>query len=473
MQLASTLIDSILSGEIKSGNKLPSVRQLVAQTGYAKNTVIRALNELESSGYIESKPRQGFFVSLANTKHNPPAASDTVLAPNEVNLPELFHRTMLNGAAFDIAPKSTDKETTGQIPELIKCITRVQKQSVANNALYYDIPDGDLSLKEQIIERYKERSLPMNDNYLCITSGCQNALFLALSVCCKPGDTVVVESPGFYGVLQLLEQLQLNIIEAPSSSESGLNLDILSELLLQYKISACVVTPNFATPTGALMCEKNKKSLIALANLHQFTLVEDDIYGELGFQGKTTPLSNYDTQGRVILCGSFSKSLSRDLRIGWLYSKRWAAKVTRMKLATQLAGSKAIQKGVAEFIKTGYYRRHLQSLNIQLIKNRNQLISTLLQYWPSDIKYSFPQGGLCLWVELNQHVDGDRLYSAMAKKGIIVTPGSLFSYSPTYKHCIRLSYSHPVIGERLKSLRVLGSTIKRLSSKEQPQYKQE
>ena len=465
LQLASTIIDSILSGQIKSGEKLPSVRQLVTQTGYAKNTVIRALNELEGSGYIEPKSRQGFFVSLTYAKHHSPKACNTLLEPNKVNLPELFHHTMLNGAAFDIAPKSADIEDIGQIPELIRCVTRAQKQYAKNNALYYDIPDGDISLKNQIIDRYQERGLQLDVDHLCITNGCQNALFLALSVCCKPGDTVVVESPGFYGVLQLLEQLRLKIVEVPSSSDTGLDLTALSKLLQQYEISACVVTPNFATPTGASMNEENKKKLVNLANEHQFTLVEDDIYGELGFQGKTIPLSNYDTEDRVVLCGSFSKSLSRDLRLGWLYSRRWASNVTRMKLATQLAGSKAIQKGVAEFIKSGYYRRHLQSLNINLIKNRNQLVATLLQYWPSDIKYSFPQGGLCLWVELNRHIDGDVLYSMMAKKGIIVTPGSLFSYSPAYKHCIRLSFSHPMIGQRLNSLKTLGSTIKGLSSK--------
>lgn len=182
-----------------------------------------------------------------------------------------------------------------------------------------------------------------------ITSGCQHALFLALKACCKAGDLVAVESPCFYGTLQLLEFLQLRVLEIPSTPAKGMQLDLLENALERWSIQACIITPAFATPTGALMPKAQQQRLLELAEQQDFAIIEDDIYRELSFYQRLTPLKAIDTNGRVILCGSLSKTLSRDLRLGWIEAGRWHTQVLQMKLVTQLASSRFMQQGVTEF----------------------------------------------------------------------------------------------------------------------------
>jgi len=136
--------------------------------------------------------------------------------------------------------------------------------------------------------------------------------------CCNRNDVVAVESPGFYGVLQLLEQLGLRVIEVPSSIETGMNIDALEEALKRWKVKACIVSPAYATPGGALMPIGAKKRLIELAERHDLAVIDADT----ALNGAPDPLKGMDLNERVILCSSFSKSVSRDLRLGWVSGGR-------------------------------------------------------------------------------------------------------------------------------------------------------
>ena len=457
--LYGSLRQDIDAGIWLPGERLPSIRSLVVSKQVSKNTVLRALAELESSGYLYAKPRQGFFVTERKTQPATASFRQTKLQASEVSLPAVFHTIMAKGAAFDLTPEAEDKLIPTHLVELNRALGRAQKQAQSEVAFYYDAPGGDTLLKQQLRARYQHRNLAIADSDICITGGCQNALFLALSVCCEPGDTVAVESPCFYGVLQLLEQLRLQIVEIPSSAKTGMAVEQLKRALAAFPIKACVITPNFATPSGAQMQEDDKRALVALANEYEFTIVEDDIYGDLGFDQETVPLASYDTQDRVILCGSVSKSLSRDLRVGWVISRRWQSELLRLKLASQLAGSRVTQRALANFIRNGDYRRHLLRFKRSLQMQRNQLLSAMKSYWPKQAQYQVPHGGLALWVVLPQECDTNDLYQAMLPQGIILTPGSLFSSQGAFHHCLRLSFNQPYVGRRLTAIKTLGHVL--------------
>ncbi|MEY8201039.1 MAG: PLP-dependent aminotransferase family protein [Colwellia sp.] len=291
------------------------------------------------------------------------------------------------------------------------------------------------------------------------TSGCQNALFLALMVTCKPGDNVAVESPTFYGVLQLLQQLQLNVIEVPASSDTGINMDSLETALNTWKIKACVVTPAFATPTGATIPAKNRERMITLSNQFDLAIIEDDIYGDLAFNVRPAPIKALDRKERVILCSSFSKALSRDLRIGWISGGRWHEQITQLKLVTQLACNQSVQQGLASFMAEGSYRRHLNHYRDTLKQNRDQLVSSIQRYWPASTRFSLPEGGLSLWLEMDSSLDTQTAYPRALEKGIILSPGSLFSASDHYRNYLRLSFTHPTTGARDLALQQLASIL--------------
>ena len=251
----------------------------------------------------------------------------------------------------------------------------------------------------------------------------------------------------------------MNIIEISASPTTGLDINELKQAIKQWKIQTCIVTPSFATPSGAVMPSENKKELMALANSHDIALIEDDIYGELAFNETISPLKSLDTENRVIHCSSFSKSLSRDLRIGWISAGRWHDDVVRLKLTSQLASCQTQQQGIASFISTGAFRKHLAYFRIKLRHQRDQLINALQQYWPNSIRFTIPEGGLALWVELENNINTAELYEKALAENIIITPGNLFSCASNYTNFIRLSFNHPIVGKRLQAIKKLGKLV--------------
>jgi DNA-binding transcriptional MocR family regulator len=438
-----------------SGERLPSIRDLCNQYGYAKNTVIKALHLLEAESVIEARARSGFYVSLQFSNIATPHLKYNSLRPIKVNVPEIFQDIMTRSAAFDILPNEPLASPSSSLITLHRHINKGMRHQANKKAMYYDEPQGSALLRNQLQNLYRNNGLNLPKEEYCITAGCQQSLFLALMVTCQPGDNVAVENPGFYGVLQLLQQLQLNAVEIPSSPTKGLDIDVFKSALKKWKIKACVVTPAFATPTGANMPMEHKKQLVSLANQYNLALIEDDIYADLGFMERPVPLKSLDTENRVILCSSFSKSLSRDLRVGWIIGGRWQKEIIKLKLVTSLANSQAIQMGLTTFLKNGHYKRHLNQRRLILKQQRNQLIANIQQYWSDSVRFSIPNGGLALWLQLDSTINTQTLYNKALEKNVVLTPGSLFSAEARFHNYIRLSFNHPSIGNRKKALKTL------------------
>lgn len=460
--LEQQLSEEIEQGRWQPGDRLPSIRTLVQEQGLSKTTVMHALNRLEARGLIESRPKAGFFVRPQYKPIPVNEPSRNIIsspAPVPVSVNAVTQELMCRSAAFDISPDAGTREALP--PGLLQLNRTVARELRRQKGLhqYYDEPAGSQQLRDILARRYKRQGCQVDACDLTITTGCQQALFFALMCLCQRGDLVAVESPGFYGVLQLLEGLGLKAIEIPCDPVQGMDLDVLAQAAEKWPIKACVVTPSFATPTGALMPLENRKQLLVLAEQYDFHIVEDDIYRELAFDHPMPPLQALDRQGRVILCGSISKTLSRDLRVGWVISERWREEIQRLKLVTSLATSRYVQQGVASFIEDGGYDRHLRRYIPNLQAQRDELITTIQYEWPMPCASSVPQGGLTLWVELPQHIDSMQVYARAREQDILITPGALFTAADHFRNCIRISYTHPWNPDRKAALNVLGSIL--------------
>ena len=439
--LENTLRKSIEGGRWRPGERVPSIRELCSHYGYSKITVQHALQRLEAQGLIQARERSGFFVSLGRSEFEPPRQAAMPAAPQPVSVSQVFQDIMTRSAAFDLLPDLHSDEPPPGIIQLNRSIGRALRRQSASFQ-YYDEPAGDQALRTQLALRAAKRGWTVEANQFCVTSGCQQSLFLALMAVCKSGDVVAVEAPGFYGVLQLLEQLELRVIEIPASPTTGMDVRALEESLQVWDIKACVVSPSFATPTGAVMPSENRRRLLELAERHDLAIIEDDIYGESGWFNTPDSLKAIDECDRVIHCSSFSKVLSRDLRLGWVSAGRWHRNILQLKLTTQLASSRFLQQGVAHFLAEGGYASYLRRYRQRLRLQRDRLLD-LLGNWPVPLKATAPQGGLALWVELPPEVDTLSLYAKTLKEGIVITPGSLFSVSGKFSNCLRISFAHP------------------------------
>ncbi|WP_051686872.1 PLP-dependent aminotransferase family protein [Microbulbifer sp. HZ11] len=438
----------------RGGERLPSIRALCRDRRLSKATVQHALQRLESRGLIEARPKAGHFVAIRPPSVQQPVSRARIEAPHPVTVSELLLDIMGRNAAFDLLPTFTGTEPPSGIVALNRAIARALRRPSQGSYQYYDEPAGDAGLREQLSILMARRGCRVGADELCITSGCQNALFLALMASCKRGDVVAVESPGFYGVMQLLEYLELQVIEIPAAVDTGMDLDALDEVLRRWPVRACIVSPSFATPGGALMPEVGKQRLLALAEEFDLAVIEDDIYGDTGFTSVPDPLKALDRNDRVILCSSFSKSLSRDLRLGWVSGARWHRKILQTKLVTQLAGSRYLQQGVAAFLADGSYAAHLRRLRGDLRARRDHL-RAILGKWPGEVRVSVPQGGLAAWVELPEQVDTLAAYPLALEQGVVITPGPLFSASGQFGNCLRISFAHPWHPARREALALL------------------
>lgn len=452
--LEKLLLKGIEQQRWRVGERLPSIRSLCVEHNLSKATVQHALQRLEAKGVVAARPKAGYFVTPQPGHIKPPSSRARIEPPQAVTVSSLLLDIMGRSAAFDLVPDFKQQTPPPGILALNRSVGRALRREKANSFQYYDEPAGDYDLREQISLHYSRRGWVVSPDQLCITSGCQHGLFLALMAVCERGDVVAVESPGFYGALQLLEQLELRVVEVPTSIQTGMDMDALEEVLDRWKVKACIVSPTYSTPGGALMPMESKQRLLTLAERHNLAVIEDDIYADTAFDTVPDPLKTLDTEDRVILCSSFSKSLSRDLRLGWICGGRWHQQIVRLKLVTQLASSRTIQQGVAEFMKEGGYGAHLRRQRFALQENRDQLL-TLLQAWPQGIKVSRPEGGLAVWVELPNAVNTLSAYVPALNAGVVITPGPLFSVSEQFTHCLRIGYAHAWNAERTHALHQL------------------
>ena len=463
IQLAEKLRKAIKDGVWLPDDKLPSIRQLAQQYQLSKISVQHALQFLEAQGELVAKAKSGYFVNEIKTTLNNTPESLSLAQPKLVEVPDVFYDIMSRSAAFDITPSSPiTLPRSNHLDNLNRNINKAMRQHQQRNAYYYGAPSGDELLKQQIALRYKKRGVEVEAADICITQGCQNSLYLSLLQVCQAGDIVAVESPAFYGVLQLLQHLKLKIVEIPSSFTRGISPEDLSRAAQKWPIKACILTPTYATPTGASMSDEQKAQIVAVAKENDFTLIEDDIYGDLGFHEETKPLKAFDTDNRVILCSSLSKVLSRDLRIGWTISASRAKGIAQAKLVNHLANSQAIQEGVAQFMMEGHYDRYLPILRRRLLNQREQLLVAIKQYWKTSVHYTVPDGGLSLWLKLEDRIDTMSLYNQAIKQSIVITPGNLFSSQDKFSSYLRLTFVQPTVGERLEAIKTLGSLLAKI-----------
>lgn len=439
-QLAHTLCQRIEQHEFQPGSLLPSIRVLSQQYQLSKNTVIHALSELEHNGLIQAQPRQGFRVCA------PQQASPTI-EPRAVSLGATAFSVL--GAASRpgvLALGSADPDSRWPaVSWLYQQLARTARQRSQNpqRSSHYSAPAGDPSLRNALADHLNATAFACNSEQIIITQGAQEALSLSLRSVAEPGDIIAVESPCYYGTLQCVEALGLKVLELPGDPVSGTNLSALEQALTRWPVKALLTNPTFNNPLGFSLDLSSRKQLIALANQWDIAIIEDDVFAELGFQGqRATPLKALDSEQRVIHCGSFSKSLDADLRLGWVLPGRYYEQLNYLKYITSISCPGLAQQAVAELLKGRRYRRHLSQLARAYGERATMLAEDVRQHWPAPVSFIPPQGGMVQWFELPKQCNSDQLFQQALQKGIGTSPGNLFCTDQRFGHHLRLCFAN-------------------------------
>jgi len=324
-----------------------------------------------------------------------------------------------------------------------------------------DLSPGNPQLRRQIALRYMVGGLMLPMEELLITNGALEALNLCLQAVTEPGDLVAIEAPAFYACLQVLERLKLKAVEIPVHPREGMDLAALAQTLDKHPIKAVWCMTNFQNPVGASMPEAKKQALVELLRRHQVPLIEDDVYAELYYsQQAPKPAKAFDTQGLVMHCGSFAKSLAPGYRIGWVAAGRFAQKIERLKLMTSLCASMPAQAAIADYLQHGGYDRHLRKLRYALEGQQANMLAAIANYFPPQTRVSQPSGGYFLWLELPEQMDALKLFHMALAQGISIAPGPIFSPTRRFGNCIRLNYGSPWHDDAERAMETLGRIVR-------------
>jgi len=441
-QVALEISGLIEQGTFRAGDRVPSIRQLSRRFDVSINTVMQAYSQLEDQRLIEARPQSGYYVrSRVPEIREPVPQSRTLIVPATVTISDLCQQVMRNMTKSELLPLGRVIPSPENLPiEKLNRIMASELRRCGEQSVLYHMPPGYRRLRVQIAKRAIMAGISTGPDEVLITSGCVEAVLLALRATCRAGDTIAVESPFYFNFLQMIAELGLKALEIPSTPQEGISIEALRYAIEQNKVSACLVISNFGNPLGSLMPEGRKRELVDLLGRHDIPLIEDDIYGDLAFGNeRPSTAKSFDTKGLVIYCSSFSKTIAPGYRLGWAIAGRFQPEMERLKMMMNISTASPTQLAMAEFLATGGYDHHLRTIRRIHARNLSQMAGAIVRYFPNGTRMTRPVGGFILWVEMPAGTDAIQLYHRALECGISIVPGPLFSLSNKYGNHIRLS----------------------------------
>ncbi len=454
-QLAAELGDAIERGALRPGERMPSVRRLAEDRDVSVATVVQAYGVLEGAGLVEARPKSGFFVRRKTDEGatpRPPRQAVTATRPAVSDGVGRLIAALRDPSVVPLAAAYLDPGTL-RVAALNRIAAALARE-VSTLGARDDAPPGLLTLRRALARRSVTWGCALTEHDFVCTIGATEAIMLALRAVARPGDAIVVESPTYFGILQAIESLGMKVVEIPAHPRTGFDLGALAAALRATAVRAIVCMPTAANPLGSVMPDDAKAELYALAVRHDLPVIEDDVYGELCFDGtRPRPLKAFDRDGRVLLCGSVSKTLAPGYRVGWIAAGRWQDAVERLKFSQSLACPTLTCMAVAEMLASGSYDRHLRRLRHTVAGQVASYREAVVARFPDGTRVSAPRGGFVLWVELPAGADALLLQERALARGVAIAPGPIFSpRQQRFASCLRLSCGAPLTPKVLGAL---------------------
>jgi len=464
-EIAAKISAMIENSTYRPGERIPSIRELSRRLRVSINTVLQSYAQLENLGLVETRPQSGYYVcapypepetrSIKSAREN--------LVASEVMVGDRSFKVISNLADPALVPLGKGAPNPELLPvDKLNRMLATETRRFRTQGISYAPAQGIKKLRLQIAKRSLNAGCSLSAEDIVVTSGCVEAVTLALQAVCHPGDTVAIATPVYYTFLNSIQWMGLKVLEIPSIPGEGMNIEVLRYAVGQTPVHACIVMANFNNPLGCLMPEEKKKKLVNLLAQYDIPLIEDDVFGDLAF-GPVRPSSTkaYDEKGLVLYCSSFSKTLAPGYRVGWIVPGRFQQKVEHLKVLFNLATATPNQFAIAEFLANGGYDRHLRTVRRIHAGKVAAVRDAIGRHFPPGTQVSRPAGGCILWVEMPETVDAFRLYEEALHRGIGITPGTIFTTGDRFRNCIRINASY--WSERVdQSLETLGELAERM-----------
>jgi 2-aminoadipate transaminase len=459
IQLRDQLRALVHAGDLRQGDRIPASRELATMLGVHRTTVANAYAELESEGLIQGHVGRGTFIKgNGNGLKITPPAPPVLNGGNGIRWELLF----ADERGEEILSRLTASEPQDSlsfvmarpaeehfpIDELQNCVNAVLRRE-ATDVLKLGSSDGYGPFKEALLEMLRREGFTAKDENLLVTDGCQQSLDLISKAFVRPGDSVILENPTYPGAMTIFSQARARCLAVPVRTQAepgsalGIDLEALEATLAANRVKLMVVTPDFQNPTGTSMPLASRRRLLELAARHQVPVVEDHIYARLHVRDERVPsLKQLDRSNLVIHIDSFAKVAFPGLRVGWIVAPAAAIERLRVvKQSTDLHTDQLAQATLAEFLRRGLFTKHVAKMRKVYASRLLTLDETLRKHMPEGTRWTCPEGGMCLWLELPLGFDASELLIHAKERNVLYAPGRYFYVQSPLPNTLRLAFA--------------------------------
>ncbi|UAK26601.1 PLP-dependent aminotransferase family protein [Sphingomonas nostoxanthinifaciens] len=450
-QVMQMIRDRVERRALTPGARLPSVRAMAGSSGFSKSTVVEAYDRLAAEGVIRSRPGSGFYVAAPLA----PLALDRLgpAVEREVDPLWMLRQSLASGTGM-LTPGCGWLPESWMAEDAIRrsLRTAARSGSIATLTSYAPVL-GSEALRILLARRLAEQHVPVGPDQILLTDSGTHALDLACRFLIRPGDTVLVDDPGYFNFLSLLRAHRAQIVSV-AMTPTGPDVAALEAALIQHRPRFYMTNSAIHNPTGATLSAATAHRVLKLAEAHDLVIVEDDIFAD--FEHEPSPrYAAFDGLDRVIRVGSLSKSLSASIRCGHIAARGdWIEALADLRIATSMSGNPLSNELLHTVLTDGSYKRHMEKVRANLARGMARTIKQLraigIEPWIE------PQAGIFLWARLPGGVDTAALARAALAENIVLAPGNVFSQSESWADHLRFNVA---MCEDARIFRFLGNAI--------------
>jgi 2-aminoadipate transaminase len=453
-QLSDHIKESVRSGAISAGERLPATRELAGLLGLNRTTVSAAYEVLENEGLIRGHVGRGSFVAAAPAGARPQLDWARLAEEFDELAGPVPPRTGEESISF---ATSRPAEELFPLDEFRVSCQEALGTSEAASILQLGSPGGYPPLRHYLAEEARREGVLAAGDDVMVTSGCQQGLDLVARVLVRAGDAVAVEDPVYPGLKSTFLARRARLVGIPVGPR-GMEIEALERVLARENVRLVVVTPNFQNPTGESMPAESRAALLGAARKAQAAVIENDSYGELRYEGeRAASLKQMDEGSSVALLRSYSKIAFPGLRVGWIVAPRaLTARLMEAKQWTDLHTDQLSQAALLRFAESGRLEAHRGRVVAAGRQRLSAAMAACERYLPAGTHFTRPQGGMCVWVRLPEPLDAAELAPRAQREGVSYLAGRYFEVTRRDPGALRLSFAGLAPGEITEGIAILG-----------------
>lgn len=349
--------------------------------------------------------------------------------------------------------------------EEMKEVTLKVLDEDGQKALQYAPTDGYLPLREKIVERLNRLGIEgISAKNILLTSGSQQGLDFSGKIFLDPGDVVICERPSYLGAINAFKAYECRFVDIPMDDDGMIMEKLEKALQANTRVKFIYVIPDFQNPTGKTWSAERRRELVKMAYKYDKVIIEDNPYYELRYEGETPPaIKSFDREGRVIFLGTFSKTLSPGLRMGWVCAcDEILNKYNLIKQGSDLQVNSLTQRQLNAYLEMYDLDARIEDLKEVYRKRRDLMVSEMKKNFPEGVKIFVPQGGLFVWLEFPRNINTTELMIKALEKNVAFVPGDPFYPNGGGENTCRFSFSNMPDDKIIEGIRRMGEVVREI-----------